>query len=484
MITLLLLIFPILAGLLLLLTNVGKSKNVSFLAAIFGLAEFAFSIWGLNTYLKNPKSSLLDFNKSWVNDFSINFHLGWDGVSALMVLLCTSLVALIALSIKTVKYENKNRLYALLFLAQAALIGVFTAKDIFVFYFFFEIALIPVYLISNIWGGENSSKITFKMLVYTVFGSLFMLVAFVLLYMRAQTSDIDSLKTTITLLPENIQNFLFWAFLLAFCIKMPVFPFHTWLPDTYSESPTPATMLLSGLLSKMGVYGLIRILLPFAPLGVSKYAFVIIMLAVFGLIYGSIIAIQQDSIKRLIAYSSFAHMGIMAGAVFTQSQIGIQGAIFQMVAHGFNVVGLFFIAKIIFERTGSRSLSALGGITQKAPMLSVAFMIILLGSVALPLTNGFVGEFLMLKSLFDYNAIIGSLAGLSVIFGAVYMLRFFQKTMFGPLNPKNSEIKDLSQAELWVLIPIISIILITGLFPNIILDISKPFVESLSLAIK
>ena len=484
MITLLLLIFPILAGLLLLFSINGKSKNVSILAVSLGLTEFAISIWGLITYLKTPTSSLLDFKTSWIKDFSINFHLGWDGISTLMILLCTALIALIALSIIPIKYEHKNRLYALLFFTQAALIGVFTAKDIFVFYFFFELALIPVYLISNIWGGENSSKITFKMLVYTVFGSLFMLVAFVLLYMRGQTSDIESLKTTITLLPESIQNFLFWAFLLAFCIKMPVFPFHTWLPDTYSESPTPATMLLSGLLSKMGVYGLIRILLPFAPLGISSYAFGIIILSVFGLIYGSVIAIQQDSIKRLIAYSSFAHMGIMAGAVLTQSEIGVQGAIFQMVAHGFNVVGLFFVAKIIFERTGSRSLSALGGITQKAPMLSVAFMIILLGSVALPLTNGFVGEFLMLKSLFDFNAIIGSIAGLSIIFGAVYMLRFFQKTMFGPLNPENSEIKDLSQVELLVLIPIIAVILITGLFPNIILDISKPFVESLSLSIK
>jgi NADH-quinone oxidoreductase subunit M len=243
-------------------------------------------------------------------------------------------------------------------------------------------------------------------------------------------------------------------------------------------------MLLSGLLSKMGVYGLLRILLPLAPLGVSNYGFIIVILSIIGLIYGSIIAIQQDSIKRLIAYSSFAHMGIMAGAVLTQTQVGIQGAIFQMVAHGFNVVGLFFIAKIIFERTGSRSLNTLGGIAQKAPMLSVAFMILVLGSVALPLTNGFVGEFLMLKSLFDYNAIYGSIAGLSVIFGAVYMLRVFQKTMFGPLNDKYSSFQDLNTSELMVLIPIVIIVVVTGVFPNLILSISKPFAESLNMALK
>ncbi len=484
MITLLLLILPLVAGLLSMFTNAINSRNLHVLASILALIECVLSVFGLTTFLKNPEDSLLTFNASWLKDFSINFHLGWDGLSALMILLSTMVGFLIILSIKNVNYENKNRLYAFLFFAQTALIGVFSAKDIFVFYFFFEIALIPVYLISNIWGGANASKITFKMFVYTVFGSLFMLVAFVLLYMRAQTSDIASLKATISLLPEYIQYFLFWGFLLAFLIKMPVFPFHTWLPDAYSESPTPATMLLSGLLSKMGVYGLLRILLPFAPLGISNYGFIIIILSIIGLIYGSIIAIQQDSIKRLIAYSSFAHMGIMAGAVLTQSQVGIQGAIFQMVAHGFIVVGLFFIAKIIFERTGSRSINSLGGIAQKAPMLSVAFMILVLGSVALPLTNGFVGEFLMLKSLFDYNAICGSIAGLSVIFGAVYMLRFFQKTMFGPLNDKHSSFQDLNASELMVLIPIVIIIVVSGVFPNLILSISKPFAESLTMALK
>lgn len=344
--------------------------------------------------------------------------------------------------------------------------------------------MVPVYLIANFWGGENSSKITFKMLIYTVFGSLFMLVSFIFLYMRGQSSDIDSLKVTVTLLPNAIKQVLFWGLLLAFAIKMPVFPFHTWLPDAYSQSPTPATMLFSGLLSKMGVYGLIRILLPFAPDGINNYGGIIITLAIIGLIYGSIIAIKQSEIKRLIAYSSFAHMGLMAAAVLTLSVSGMQGAIFQMVAHGFNAVGLFYIAKLIFEKTGSRNLSDLGGMTQTAPKLSIMFMIVLLGSIGLPLTNGFIGEFLMLKSVFDFNAILGVIAGLSVIFGAVYMLRFFQKTMFGPLSESATEISDIGSKELAILVPIVFVVIATGVFPNLILNVSGTFVNTLTNLIK
>jgi NADH-quinone oxidoreductase subunit M len=240
-------------------------------------------------------------------------------------------------------------------------------------------------------------------------------------------------------------------------------------------------MLLSGVLSKMGVFGLIKILIPFAPQGISQFSHLVIILSVVGLIYGSIIAIQQDSLKRLIAYSSFAHLGIMAGAVLTLNPEGIQGAIFQMLAHGFNVVGLFFIAKIIFERTGERTLSSLGGIAQKAPVFSVIFMVVLLGAVALPLTNGFVGEFLMLKALFDYNSWIGGIAGLSIILGAVYMLRLFQKSIFGEMNKSVENFKDLTLNELIVLIPIVLVIIITGVFPNWILEISEPYVNGLKL---
>lgn len=477
MLTLSLFIIPLISGLILLnIKSKSLAGSISILASFVQIAVF---VYALGVFKDN--SALLVFDKPWLSDFAIRFHLGIDGLSLVMVGLTVVLVSLIVLAIRNLNYENIPKMLGLILLTEAALIGVFSAKDIFLFYFFFELALVPVYLIANFWGGESSSKITFKMLIYTVFGSLFMLISFVLLYMRGQSADIESIKVTVSLLPNAIKQILFWGLLLAFSIKMPIFPFHTWLPDAYSKSPTPATMLLSGLLSKMGVYGLIRILLPFAPQGIELYGEIIIVLAVVGLVYGSIIAIKQNEIKRLIAYSSFAHMGLMAGAVLTLSITGLQGAIFQMVAHGFNAVGLFYIAKIIFDKTGSRNLTQLGGMTQSAPVLTVIFMVVLLGSVALPLTNGFVGEFLMLKAVFDFNHVIGIVAGLSVIFGAVYMLRFFQKTMFGPSNEQTSSITDIGMKELIVLVPIVIIILITGVFPNLILDISSSFVNSLGL---
>lgn len=477
MLTLSLFIIPLIAGLILL--NVKSKSLAGSISILISIVQVAVFLYAFSIFKDN--SALLVFDKPWLSDFAIRFHLGIDGLSLIMVGLTVVLVSLIVLAVKNLNYENIPKMLGLILLTEAALIGVFSAKDIFLFYFFFELALVPVYLIANFWGGENSSKITFKMLVYTVFGSLFMLISFVLLYMRGQSADIESIKVTISLLPNIIKQILFWGLLLAFSIKMPIFPFHTWLPDAYSKSPTPATMLLSGLLSKMGVYGLIRILLPFAPQGIEVYGEIIIVLAIIGLVYGSVIAIKQNEIKRLIAYSSFAHMGLMAGAVLTLSVTGLQGAIFQMVAHGVNAVGLFYIAKIIFDKTGSRNLTQLGGMTQSAPVLTVMFMVVLLGSVALPLTNGFVGEFLMLKSIFDFNHVIGISAGLSVIFGAVYMLRFFQKTMFGPSNEQTSSITDIGMKELIVLVPIVIIILITGIFPNLILDISSSFVNSLGL---
>lgn len=477
MLTLILFLLPLLAGTLLLLNkqdNLGKTLAVSLSLIQVGLFAYIYC-----TFTKDVAA--LSFNKSWLGDFGIAFHLGFDGLSVLMVGLTVVATALIIFAIKDFNYGKMSRLLGLVLLTEAALIGLFTAKDAFLFYFFFEIALIPVYLIANLWGGAESSKITLKMFIYTVFGSLFMLVTFVVFYYFTQTGDLQVLATVNEKFPlrPSLKNLLFWGFFIAFAIKMPLFLVHGWQPDAYSQSPTPATMLLSALLSKMGVYGLIRIVLPLTPDGLSEYAGLLIYLAIVGLIYGSIIAIQQLHIKRLIAYSSFAHMGLMAAAVMTLSKIGVQGAIFQMVAHGLSAVGLFYVAKIIFEKTGSRNLQDLGGIAQKAPKLAVMFLIVLLGSVGLPLTNGFVGEFLMLKSVFDYNNILGAVATSSIILGAVYLLRLFQKTMYGPMSPKTENIEDIGIKEMTVLVPIALVILITGVFPNLILDISAGFVDQL-----
>jgi NADH-quinone oxidoreductase subunit M len=476
MLTLLLLLVPLIGGSLLFFLKDLHAATARLIALSTSLATLLLAGFVFMHY--SPENTFT-VNYPWIEELHVNFHLGFDGISVLLVLLVAFLVPLIVLSTYKISYSNTAKLYALVLFAEVSLIGVFTAKDIFLFYFFFEAALIPVYFIAALWGGENAPKVTFKMLVYTIFGSLFMLVAFIYLYMQGQSADIETLSQVAKTLPRATQSFLFWAFFLAFAIKMPILPFHAWQPDAYTESPTPATMLLSGLLSKMGVYGLIRILLPLAPLGVSMYAPVGIFLSVVGLIYGSIIAIQQNNIKRLVAYSSFAHMGLMSAGVLTGTLDGIQGALLQMVAHGINVVGLFFIVKIIFDRTGSRSLSALGGITQKTPSLSIYFIVIMLGSVALPLTNGFVGEFLLLKGIYNYNAWFGGFAGLTIILGAVYMLRLVQRSMFGEATEATAQFQDVKGSEIAVLLPITAAILFMGIFPNVFLRLTEPAAQAI-----
>ena len=461
---------PLLAGLSLFLIK-NNAKTIALFAALANLALGFYALSGFKT------GNQFETKLTWIAGSNINFHLGLDGISIIMVLLTAFLTPLIILSSSKLKIKNAGAFYALVLLAEAALIGVFMAKDAFVFYFFFEVALIPVYFLATIWGGADTPKAAFKMFVYTLFGSLLMLVALVFLYSKAGSAELASFHNLD--LTANQQYFVFWCLIIAFGIKMPIFPLHGWQSDAYVESPTTATMILAGIMSKMGVYGLIRLILPTVPVAVADWGPYVAILAVIGLIYGSIIAIQQDNIKRLITYSSFAHVGLIAAGVLTGSIEGVQGAMLQMVAHGLNAVGLFFIVKIIYERTNTRSLRELGGITQVTPKLTVFFVIIMLGSVALPLTNGFPGEFLLLKSVFNHNTWLGAIAGLTIIFGAVYMLRMVQKTMFGASNPVTATFEDVSGSEVAVLLPIAFLVIAFGIAPNYILQIAEPAVKSL-----
>ncbi|WP_299819875.1 NADH-quinone oxidoreductase subunit M [uncultured Pontibacter sp.] len=477
MITALLLFWPALAALLVLLIKGQGAKKVAFVAA---LIEFALSLFALSGFDAQNGNTQLMLNLPWVESAGISFSIGMDGISILMVLLTTFLVPLIVLSSFKHDYKNPNVFYALILFMQTGLIGVFVAMDAFLFYFMWEVALIPIYFIAAVWGGENRIKVTFKFFVYTIFGSLFMLAAFVYLYLQTpgtHTSDINAFYQLA--LSSGEQSWIFWFLFIAFAIKMPIFPFHTWQPDTYTESPTQATMLLSGIMLKMGIYGVIRWLLPVVPMGVSEWTNLVLILSIIGIVYGSIIAIRQRDLKRLIAYSSIAHVGLIAAGIFTLNEQGLQGGVIQMLSHGINVVGLFFIIDIIFTRTNTREISSLGGITQNAKALSIFFMILLLGSVALPLTNGFVGEFLLLSGVFQYNYIYGGVAGLTIILGAVYMLRMFQGVMFGTKSEATENFTDLTFNEKAVLIPLVIMVFWIGLFPNTFLSISEPAVMNL-----
>jgi NADH-quinone oxidoreductase subunit M len=361
-----------------------------------------------------------------------------------------------------------------------ALIGVFTTTDVLMFYIFWELALIPIFFVSILWGGENARAITFKFFLYTLVGGLLMLVAIVFLYVKTPGDHsfafADLYKGA---LDPAAQKWLFLAFFLAFAIKMPIFPFHTWQPDLYFTAPTQGTMLLAGIMLKMGVYGLLRFVLPIFPVAMQDFGIYAVVLSVIGIVYASVIAIRQKELKRLIAYSSLAHVGLIAAGVFSLTHYGLEGAMIQMISHGVNIVGLFFCYEIIVRRTGTGEIASLGGIASKAPIFAAFFMIILLGSISLPLTNSFIGEFLLLLGVFGYNAYLAGIAGLTIILSAVYMLWMYQRTMYGEEKEATAEFMDLTPRETIVLVPIVVIILWIGIYPQMFLGIAEPAVKSI-----
>ena len=456
------------------------TANVRKVALATTIVELVLAAFAYKTYLANPSDALLTTNVVWSNALGANFHVGMDGISLLMVLLTALLFPLIILSSFDKEYKNSRSFYALALTMQAALVGVFVAKDGLLFYTFWELALIPIWFICLIFGGEGRQRITFKFFIYTLFGSLFMLAALIFLYTKAGNSfDIEALYRAGKSLSQQDQTIVFWALFLAFGIKMPIFPLHTWQPDTYTNAPTQGTMLLSGVMLKMGTYGLIRWMIPMVPMGVAANGKIAITLAVISIVYASCIAIAQKDFKRMIAYSSIAHVGLIAAGMMAWNVQGLQGGMVQMLSHGINVVGLFFVYDIIASRVGTGEMNVMGGIRSVAPQLALAFLIILLGSVALPLTNGFVGEFLLINGLFQYDFWLCVFGGLTVILGAVYMLRGYQKMMLGETTARTASFTDLTVNEKWVLIPICILIILMGVYPKPILDLTEPSVKAL-----
>ena len=477
MITLILIFFPLIAALLLLSVKGEQVKKIALVAAII---EFIVAMAALAQF-QYDATTQFELNVKWIHSLGINFHIGIDGISMLMILLTNFLVPVIILAAK--KQHNKpNVFYALIWTMQMALIGVFVSLDGFLFYVFWELALLPIYFICLLWGGEDRARITFKFFVYTLAGSLVMLGGLIYLYLHTadvHTFAISALYHAGQQLDPLHQGYVFWAMFLAFAVKMPVFPFHTWQPDTYTSAPVQGTMLLSGIMLKMGTYGVIRWILPVVPLGAEIWGNAAIILSVTGIVYASCIAIVQKDFKRLIAYSSIAHVGLISAGILTANIQGVQGAMIQMLSHGVNVIGLFFIVDLIQTRTGTREIKALGGIRSVDPTFAVLFLIVLLGSVALPLTNGFIGEFLLLNGVYQYNAVIAAVAGLSVILGAVYMLRTYQSIMLGHTVLQTETFAPLENSEKATLYIICATIIVFGIYPKPLLDVAEPAVVQL-----
>lgn len=481
MITLILLLIPLFASLICFAVNKNGARSFALAASLLQLAVTVVALF----MFKSDMAAQFPLNYTWVESLGISFHMAFDGISILLVLLTSFLLPLIILSSWTQNINNPKAFYGLILFMQFALTGVFAAMDGFLFYIFWELALIPIYFICLLWGGAERVRITLKFFIYTLSGSLLMLVGFIYLWMQTpdpHSFDIHALYNLS--LTAEAQSWLFWAFFLAFAVKIPVFPFHTWQPDTYTDAPVQGTMLLSGIMLKMGLYGIIRWMLPIMPEGVEQWSDLAMILAITGVVYASCMALVQQDFKRLIAYSSIAHVGLITAGIFAFNIQGLQGAMVQMLAHGVNATGLFFVAEIVQRRMQTRNLKELGGIANNNRSFTILYMIILLGTVALPLTNGFVGEFLLLNAIYQYSTIMSAIAGLTIILAAVYLLRSYQAVMLGDENKRSALFTKLHVSEKIVLVVIAIVIIAAGIYPKPILNIAQPALEEVLAHVK
>lgn len=472
MILLIILLLPIISGLLLL-----PVKNVKILhsgALVATVINLIIALW---LTFSMPTAA---FSTDWIQFLGIPFALGYDGISLVMILLTNLLFPFIVLAGFNRSGKNESALYLLILFAQSALVGVFLAQNAFLFYVFWELALIPVYFILLLWGGEGRKTITLKFFIYTLAGSLILLFGIIYLYQLTpgvHSTDFNVLNQL--QIPAQTQTWLFWVLFIAFAIKMPVFPFHTWQPPTYTMASTQGVIILGGVMTKMGIYGALRFLFPIVPLGVQFWQNTVIILGLTGVIYASVIAFRQSNLKTLVAFSSMAHISLMVAAMFVLNSYALQGLMIQVLAHGVVIVALFYIIGMVSEKTGTLELAELGGLKLQAPNLGILFLLVVLGSVALPFTAGFVGEFLMIVGLFQQSVWFAFLGGLTMIFGAIYMLYAYQRVMLGDKNTTLGKVTDIGATDYLVLVPLIAIIFVLGVYPQLVFNLIEESVKSM-----
>ena len=466
------LIFFPLAGAVILLF-IKKEETIRWTTLAIALVEFVAS---LPLFFKfDSATAAMQFLEDWwwVEAYGISYKIGIDGISLLLVLLATFLTVLCILcSWTAITFRVKEYMISFLFL-ETGMIGALVALDLILFYVFWEVMLIPMYLLIGIWGNpQRRIYAAIKFFLFTMAGSVLMLVAILVLYFinlkATGRSTFDVLELYRLGIPMGTQHWLFGAFALAFAIKVPMFPFHTWLPDAHTEAPTAGSVILAGVLLKMGTYGFIRFAIPLFPNAALDLVPLISILALIGIIYGALVSMMQPDLKRLVAFSSVSHLGYVMLGMFALNTQGVQGSIYQMLNHGISTGALFLIVGMIYERRHTRMISDFGGISKVMPVFAVFFMIVTLSSIGLPGTNGFVGEFLILLGAFQANIVYGVLAAAGVILGAAYMLWMFQRVMFGKItNPKNEGLKDLNAREVITLIPMVALIFVMGIYPKL-----------------
>ena len=443
-----------------------------------------------------PSGFFYETNVPWIKAINTNYHVGVDGLSMWLVVLTTFIMPIAVVSTWHAVEKRSAAFYAFLLLLESAMLGVFCSLDLLVFYLFFEASLVPMFFLIGIWGGDNRVYAAVKFFVYTALGSLLMLVAIIgLYYLQAATPAgigsfdyvvlLDSLKSGNLVLGTSAATLFFFAFAVAFMIKVPVFPFHTWLPDAHTEAPTAGSVILAAVMLKMGTYGLMRFNFGLFPDISRQYAWLFIVLAIIGIIYGALVAMVQPDIKRLVAYSSVAHMGFVILGMFSFTEMGMQGALYQMLNHGIATGALFLLVGFVYERRHTRAITEYGGIANVMPIYTAFFVFTTMASIGLPFLNGFVGEFLTMIGMWTSNAvahprIAAMFAGTGVIFAAVYLLWMVQRVFFGKItNPRNKTLKDLSWREIGLMAPLLFLMVYMGVYPAPFLSRSRESVAAI-----
>ena len=453
--------------------------------AMISLAEFVISLPLLSGFDPHVSGFQWTQHFAWIPSIGAGWSLGLDGVSLWIVLLTTFLTPIVLIGSQGAVKQRVREFVASMLVLEAAMLGALVATDLLLFYLFWELMLVPMYLLIGIWGGKNRIYATVKFFIYTLVGSLLMLVAIIYLYVQAgYTFDYGAILAL--KLSSTEQFWLFTAFSLAFLIKVPIFPFHTWLPDAHTEAPMAGSVILAGVMLKLGTYGLLRFSLPLFPEAMGTYSPLLLILAVVGIVYGAMMAFAQNDVKKLVAYSSVSHLGFVVLGIVALTPQAVEGAILQMVNHGISTGALFLLVGLIYERTHTRAIRDYGGVAVSLPIFTALFVVVTLSSIGLPGTNGFVGEFLILSGTFKealpiypgltgtswpmLTIILGVLATTGVVLGAVYMLTVVRRVFYGPItHEKNKHLKDMSLREILSVVPLIAAIFFIGLFPNFFL---------------
>jgi NADH-quinone oxidoreductase subunit M len=478
-----LVIFTPLAGALLLMLFPRRDRDIRIFALVVSLLTFVLSLHLPVHFHRAQAGFQFEVDRQWVTTPNLHYHMGVDGISMWLVALTTFLTPLcVLISWKSV-HDRVKEFFILLLILEAALIGVFTSLDLFLFYFFWESTLIPMALLIGIFGHERKVYAAVKFFMYTMIGSVFMLAAILWLYAHTGSFDFVVIREQITsgAVPQfpAAAEWLFLGFFLAFAVKVPLFPFHTWLPDAHVEAPTAGSVLLAGVLLKMGTYGLLRFNLGLFPEQARHNAWWVMALALIGIIYGALVAMVQPNMKKLIAYSSVSHLGFVVLGIFSFTQAGLNGAMFVMLAHGISTGGLFMLAGVLHERRHTYEISEFGGLAAPMPVYAASYLTIVLASAGLPLLNGFIGEFLVLSGTFQARPIFGILAATGVIWSAVYLLWMYQRVFYGKVtHAVNNSLGDLSGFEKWAVWPCAVAALVMGIAPILWLAAIDPAVQA------